>query len=96
MACYIDPFSLHRIIQKLCPVTKSVTATARKTNATMIAPYTMVLISFLFFMLRMNPRTARKNNYPKYVITLDELVTGTDDSGIRIVHLKDFLLKENL
>ncbi len=38
----------------------------------------------------------KKNNYPKYVITLDELVTGTDDSGIRIVHLKDFLLKENL
>lgn len=39
---------------------------------------------------------AIKDNYPKYVITLDELVTGTDDSGIRIVHLKDFLLKENL
>ena len=39
---------------------------------------------------------AIKDNYPKYVITQDELVTGTDDSGIRIVHLKDFLLKENL
>ena len=39
---------------------------------------------------------AIKDNYPKYVITLDELVTGTDDSGIRIVHLKDFLLMENL
>ena len=36
---------------------------------------------------------AIKDNYPKYVVTLDELVTGTDDSGIRIVHLKDFLLK---
>lgn len=39
---------------------------------------------------------AIKDNYPKYVVTLDELVTGTDDSGIRIVHLKDFLLKGTL
>ncbi|MBP5156523.1 MAG: ATP-binding protein, partial [Treponema sp.] len=39
---------------------------------------------------------AIKDSYPKYVVTLDELVAGTDDSGIRIVHLKDFLLKGNL
>ena len=35
---------------------------------------------------------AIKDNYPKYVITMDSSVCGTDD-GIRIVHIKDFLLQ---
>ena len=34
---------------------------------------------------------AIKDSYPKYVVTLDELATGTDESGVRIVHLRDFL-----
>ncbi len=34
-----------------------------------------------------------KDNYPKYVITLDELATGNVD-GVRIVYLGDFLLGE--
>ena len=32
-----------------------------------------------------------KDNYPKYVVTLDELATG-NVNGVRIVHLADFLL----
>lgn len=34
-----------------------------------------------------------KDHYPKYVVTLNELDTG-NDNGIRIVHLKDFLLAD--
>lgn len=34
-----------------------------------------------------------KDNYPKYVVTMDELATG-NIKGIRIVHLVDFLLTE--
>ena len=34
-----------------------------------------------------------RDHYPKYIVTLDELATGNID-GIRIVHLADFLLKE--
>lgn len=36
-----------------------------------------------------------KDNYPKYIVTLDELATGNVD-GIRIVHLKDFLLSDDI
>ena len=36
-----------------------------------------------------------KDNYPKYVVTLNELDTGIED-GIKIVHLSDFLLTEQL
>lgn len=36
---------------------------------------------------------AIKDSYPKYVVTLDELATGTDESGIKIVHLREFLSK---
>lgn len=36
-----------------------------------------------------------KDNYPKYVVTLDELATGNVD-GIKIVHLKDFLLSDDI
>ncbi len=32
-----------------------------------------------------------KDNYPKYVVTLDELATG-NVNGVKIVHLADFLL----
>lgn len=32
-----------------------------------------------------------KDNYPKYVVTLDTLATG-NENGIRIIHLADFLL----
>ena len=35
-----------------------------------------------------------KDNYPKYVVTMDELATG-NISGIKIVHLADFLLSED-
>lgn len=34
-----------------------------------------------------------KDHYPKYVVTLDELATG-NINGVKIVHLADFLLKE--
>lgn len=36
-----------------------------------------------------------KDNYPKYIVTLDELATGNVD-GIKIVHLKDFLLSDDI
>ena len=35
-----------------------------------------------------------KDNYPKYVVTLDELATG-NVNGVKIVHLADFLLFED-
>ena len=38
---------------------------------------------------------AIKDQYPKYVVTLDELSTG-NVNGIKIIHLFDFLLKEEL
>lgn len=34
-----------------------------------------------------------RDHYPKYVVTLDELATG-NINGVKIVHLADFLLKE--
>ena len=33
-----------------------------------------------------------KDHYPKYVVTLDELATG-NINGVKIVHLADFLLR---
>ena len=35
-----------------------------------------------------------KDNYPKYVVTLDELAAG-NINGVKIVHLADFLLSED-
>ena len=35
------------------------------------------------------------DNYPKYVVTMDEYNTG-DYSGIQQIHLKDFLMKQVL
>lgn len=35
-----------------------------------------------------------KDNYPKYVVTMDSSVCGTDE-GIKIIHIKDFLLENN-
>ena len=35
-----------------------------------------------------------KDNYPKYVVTLDELAAG-NINGVKIVHLSDFLLAED-
>ena len=35
-----------------------------------------------------------KDNYPKYVVTLDEYA-GSNEDGVRIVYLADFLLREN-
>ena len=35
-----------------------------------------------------------RDNYPKYVVTLDSLATG-NEYGIKIVHLRDFLLSES-
>ncbi|MBQ1914640.1 MAG: ATP-binding protein, partial [Selenomonadaceae bacterium] len=34
-----------------------------------------------------------RDNYPKYVVTLDSMATG-NEYGIKIVHLRDFLLSE--
>ena len=34
-----------------------------------------------------------KDNYPKYVVTLDNLATG-NENGIKIIHITDFLLQE--
>ena len=38
---------------------------------------------------------AIKDHYPKYVVTLDELATG-NVNGVKIIHLLDFLLKDEL
>ena len=38
---------------------------------------------------------AIKDHYPKYVVTLDELATG-NVNGVKIVHLADFLLKDEI
>ena len=35
-----------------------------------------------------------RDHYPKYVVTLDELAAG-NIQGVRIVHLADFLLRED-
>ena len=35
-----------------------------------------------------------KDNYPKYVVTLDELAAG-NINGVKIMHLADFLLAED-
>jgi predicted AAA+ superfamily ATPase len=37
-----------------------------------------------------------KDNYPKYVISLDDFNKGSDVQGIRHMHLSDFLKLENL
>ena len=34
------------------------------------------------------------DNFPKYIVTLDEFALGTTTEGIQIVHLRDFLMKE--
>jgi len=34
------------------------------------------------------------DNFPKYIVTLDDFVLGTTSEGIQIVHLKEFLLNE--
>lgn len=36
-----------------------------------------------------------KDNYPKYVVVMDPAVCGVEE-GIKIVHIKDFLLEHNL
>ncbi len=36
-----------------------------------------------------------KDNYPKYVVTMDSSVCGNEE-GIKIVHIKDFLTQKNL
>ena len=35
------------------------------------------------------------DNYPKYVVTMDELAAGTSYKGIRQIHLRDFLMNYN-
>jgi hypothetical protein len=34
------------------------------------------------------------DNFPKYIVTLDEYGLGTTAEGIRIVHLRDFLSRD--
>ena len=36
-----------------------------------------------------------KDHYPKYVVTLDELAAG-NVNGVKVVHLADFLLSNEL
>ena len=36
-----------------------------------------------------------RDNYPKYVVTMDSSVCGNED-GIKIVHIKDFLIQETI
>ena len=38
---------------------------------------------------------AIKDNYPKYVVTMDSSVCGNED-GIKVVHIRDFLLLERI
>jgi predicted AAA+ superfamily ATPase len=33
------------------------------------------------------------DHFPKYIVTLDSFSLGTTPEGIQIIHLKDFLLK---
>ena len=35
------------------------------------------------------------DNYPKYVVTMDEMLCGSNYQGIKQVHLRDFLLAED-
>lgn len=36
------------------------------------------------------------DHFPKIIVTLDEFLTGTTQEGIRIVHLREFLLKSEI
>ena len=33
------------------------------------------------------------DNFPKYIVTLDDFGLGTTSEGIQVVHLREFLLK---
>ena len=37
---------------------------------------------------------AIRDNYPKYIVTMDSSVCGNEE-GIKIVHIKDFLMQEH-
>ena len=37
-----------------------------------------------------------KDNFPKYIVTLDDFALGTTSEGIQIIHLREFLMKEVL
>ena len=37
-----------------------------------------------------------KDNYPKYVVSMTPLVTRNDDNGITHLHLRNFLMRDNL
>ncbi|MDK2979082.1 MAG: uncharacterized protein PWP52_1796, partial [Bacteroidales bacterium] len=34
-----------------------------------------------------------KDNYPKYVVSMDEAISGTDYKGIQHIYIRDFLQK---
>jgi predicted AAA+ superfamily ATPase len=34
------------------------------------------------------------DNFPKYIVTLDDFSSGTTPEGIQIVHLREFLLQK--
>jgi predicted AAA+ superfamily ATPase len=40
-----------------------------------------------------SPLLAIKDNYPKYVVTMDRFWQA-DENGVKGIHLKDFLLKQ--
>ena len=35
-----------------------------------------------------------KDNFPKYIVTLDDFALGTTTEGIQIIHLREFLSKD--
>ena len=37
-----------------------------------------------------------RDNYPKYVVSMTPGVTRSDDNGVTHLHLKNFLMLENL
>lgn len=37
-----------------------------------------------------------KDNYPKYIVSMTPGVTRNDDNGITHLHLRNFLMLENL
>ena len=44
----------------------------------------------------MAPLLRVSDHFPKYIITLDDFMTGITPEGINIVHLRDFLFMESL
>jgi predicted AAA+ superfamily ATPase len=75
--------------------TREIDFVAEKTNGQKI--YVQVCLEFStpeVYAREFNPLKEIKDNYPKFVVSLDTLATRNDE-GVIGIHLKDFLLKEN-